>query len=192
MQRADFMGRHFDKRRQQIAGFIGDPSRSESGEVFHEETNPQVGVGDEEEPETQIAPRPPRPVAPIAMSTQPGTPGARETLPEGGPSATRDDRGVRELRETSSGGRAAEDAGATLPPEEETNSVEVRKPINFRTDSADDIITGPGAGEKTRGTDPARGLPSRRKKTPLMNPQVLAMAGIGAMVLLAILLVLFW
>jgi hypothetical protein len=45
--------------------------------------------------------------------------------------------------------------------------------------------------EHTHNTNPDGNLPSRRKGSTL-NPQVLAMLGMGATLMLAILLVLFW
>jgi eukaryotic-like serine/threonine-protein kinase len=187
-QRADFMGRHFDKRRKQIAEFIGDPSRSESGEISSEMHSEEVNLGDED-PSTMIALRP---RAPIAVTATPSSPGMRETMEEAGPGSTRDDRAARPGM-TSPGGRSMEDASATLPPGDEETHSEVSVKRAFGT-MAPEELTGPSRvpedkDDETKATNPA-GL--NRKKQKGVNPQVLAMVGIGATLMLAILLVLFW
>jgi serine/threonine protein kinase len=215
-QRADFMQRHFEKRRKQIASFIGDPSMSESGEVrHHTDETPAVGfeVGDDD-PSTVLALRPRAPKA----TTQPlgNAVGARATLGEGlsatrdergskSMASTRDERGGKETIESSSGVRGkgpsltadgpreAEDAGATIESESDETHSGISAPgvdPHPGVESNPGVGRGSGADELTHATQPGS-VPSRRKGSKA-NPQLLVMLGVGATLLLAILLVLFW
>ena len=214
-QRADFMGRHFDKRRKQIASFIGDPSMSESGEVrHHTDETPSVGVevGDDD-PSTVLALRPRAPKA----TTQPAGNAIGQRATMEGLSATRDERGSKSMAstrderggkstlesssgvrgktpsQTADGPREHEDAGATIESESEETHSGISAPgvQGLGPTTAPGPVPGPGPDELTHATQPGKNLPSRRK-APMMNPQVLAMVGVGVTLMLAILLVLFW
>lgn len=179
-QRADFMQRHFAKRREQIKGFIGEPSISEAD--FDEATgviaDPNPAVFDDG-PSTVLSMRP---NAPRAGAGALGV-GARATRAEA-MGETRDERAAKSI-DTSPGPAPAEDAGATLPGEEGEDTHAGLLP------GAVTASTSPGAEELTHGTDPAGSLLRRRaRKGP--NLQLLGMIGGTAVLVIVILLVLFW
>lgn len=176
-QRADFMGRHFDKRRAQIAAFIGDPSMSESGEIRHP-TDEELRAPhlDDDDPETVVKPM----RVPRASSTRPeaASEGARQTMSDS-PSSTRDERVGKGPRETAD--HHTEDSGATLPPEGEETHSGLSVPGPFSTSPGPDDMTHARSGSKT--------MPPRSSRS-LLNPPLITMIGVAAVLLLAIVLVL--